>query len=116
MTGFVHSLKLLFRYLPTPTIMAPPTYRSLLELAARRPQWTCRSCSKSQRLPFFRTQEIRRLQTSQKSRQDVAPSMEEMRKPFEARNKNTMYVKRMGAGRPGGKERPGAGHGRNEQR
>lgn len=74
-------------------IMAPPRYRSLLELAAKRQQGTCRSCHRTSRLQFFQSQPIRTLQTSQKSRQDVAPSMEQMRKPFENRNKNTLYVK-----------------------
>ena len=76
-----------------PTTMAPPRYRSLLELAARRQPWTCQSCARTKPTPFFQSPPIRRLQTSQKARQDAAPTMEQMREPFKNKNTNTLYVK-----------------------
>ena len=72
--------------------MAPPKYRSLLELATKRAQWTCSRCTKSQPTTFISSTSIRRLQTGKQRRAGTVPTMEEMRKPFENRNKNTLCV------------------------
>ncbi|CAK1355772.1 Cytochrome c oxidase assembly protein [Cercospora beticola] len=75
--------------------MAPPRYRSLLDLATRRGQWLCSSCTRSARRPQWNAQTTRSIQTSQKSAQSTrpgaVPSMEQMRKPFEKKNANTLY-------------------------
>ncbi|KAK3630402.1 Cytochrome c oxidase assembly protein cox11, mitochondrial [Elasticomyces elasticus] len=62
--------------------MPPPRYRSLQELALKRP-WTCPSCN--------RQPTRRRLQTSAKPRQTASPTQDALRKPFEQRNANTLY-------------------------
>ncbi|KAK1063218.1 Cytochrome c oxidase assembly protein cox11, mitochondrial [Friedmanniomyces endolithicus] len=69
--------------------MAPPRYRSLQELATKR--WTCPTCTRSSRPSLLRHQPRRSLQTTQKPRQDAAPTMDQLRKPFEKRNANTLY-------------------------
>ncbi|KAK4547895.1 hypothetical protein LTR36_010614 [Oleoguttula mirabilis] len=73
--------------------MAPPRYRSLLELATRPQPWTCSACTRSARPPtsLLRPPPRRRLQTTRPPRQDAAPSMEQLRKPFEKKNANTLY-------------------------
>ncbi|KAK4635539.1 Cytochrome c oxidase assembly protein COX11, mitochondrial [Fulvia fulva] len=71
--------------------MAPPKYRSLLELAIQRSQWTCSKCTQTNRSMQWRKQFSRSLQTSSKAREEQAPTMAQMRKPFEQKNKNTLY-------------------------
>lgn len=76
--------------------MAPPRYRSLLELARSRPS-TCASCTSSlrQRTFFHPTTatitKSRQIQTTAKSRRNAAPTMAELRAPFARRNQNTAY-------------------------
>ncbi|WPH03403.1 Cytochrome c oxidase assembly protein COX11, mitochondrial [Acrodontium crateriforme] len=70
--------------------MAPPRYRNLLELATRRPQWACTRCSQLNR-PSSWWQFNRGIQTTEKSQKETAPTMEQLRKPFERKNANTLY-------------------------
>ena len=75
--------------------MAPPRYRNLLELATSRMQWRCSTCTRMRSIPqLWRCQPTRAIQTSHRTKQSggAAPSMEQMRKPFEKRNQNTLCV------------------------
>lgn len=69
--------------------MAPPRYKSLLDLATSRGSWLCSGCAKTGARPQWMPQTIRGMRTSPKSSQP--PSMEEMRKPFQKKNANTAY-------------------------
>ncbi|KAK5132045.1 hypothetical protein LTR08_000382 [Meristemomyces frigidus] len=74
--------------------MSPPKYRRLLELATAATQWTCSSCARSTlraRGSRLQPPHRRSLQTTHKPRQDVAPSHDQLRKPFEKKNANTLY-------------------------
>lgn len=75
--------------------MPPPRYRSLLDLAMNRTAYTCNSCSRTllRQRAFFRPQQqqSRLVQTSQRTRQNAAPNMAEVRRQFDKRNENTIY-------------------------
>lgn len=76
--------------------MAPPRYRSLLDLAMNRTTYTCNSCTRTllRQRTFFRPQhqqQSRLVQTSQRSRQNATPNMADVRKQFDKRNENTIY-------------------------
>ena len=65
--------------------MAPPRYRSLLELATARQPWTCSTCTAS------RISTRRGIQTTAKPKRAAAPTHDQLRKPFEQKNANTLY-------------------------
>ena len=76
--------------------MAPAQYKSLLDLATRRGAWLCSGCAKAGTRPQWIPQTTRGMRTSQKSSQSsssqsTAPSMEQMRRPFQQKNANTAY-------------------------
>ena len=70
--------------------------RSLSGLSCRNAAWTCSSCSKAWRLspknPAFNPSiSNRTISNSSKSRQNAAPTMEQLRKPFQKKNSTTLY-------------------------
>lgn len=68
--------------------MAPPRYKSLLDLAIRRGSWLCSGCAKAGPMPSVSARTTRGLRTAS---QNTRPSMEQMRKPFAQKNANTAY-------------------------
>jgi len=58
--------------------------------------WVCNSCAKVGRPksgppPFFKSSMSRRIHNTTKPRQNVAPTFEELRRPFYKKNTSTMY-------------------------
>lgn len=70
--------------------------RLLLGLARKDAAWVCSSCAQSTRrkpsTPFFKpSMNSRPISNSTKSRQNVAPTMEQLRAPFATKNLSTLY-------------------------
>jgi hypothetical protein len=70
--------------------------RAFYGLVRSNSAWTCSSCSRaarqSPRTPFFTSSmRTRTISNSSKPRQNVAPTMEQLRKPFQKKNNSTMY-------------------------
>lgn len=69
----------------------------LSNLARSDAAWTCSSCAKTLRqkpsTPFFNPSRLMRrdISDSSKTRQNVAPTMEQLRAPFRKKNSSTLY-------------------------
>jgi hypothetical protein len=64
-------------------------------LGRRNAAWLCSSCAKSRRqrpsTTFFKPSMRRNISESSKPRQNAAPTMEQLRAPFQKKNSTTMY-------------------------
>ncbi|KAE8452823.1 hypothetical protein EG329_013095 [Mollisiaceae sp. DMI_Dod_QoI] len=69
--------------------------RLLPGVARKDAAWVCSSCAKGGRpspgTPFFQSSMIRTISNTSKPRQNVAPTMEQLRAPFQKKNNSTMY-------------------------
>jgi cytochrome c oxidase assembly protein subunit 11 len=68
--------------------------RFFLVAARKDAAWVCSSCAKGGRqgpTPFFQSSMVRNISNTSKPRQNVAPTMEELRAPFHKKNISTMY-------------------------
>lgn len=69
--------------------------RLLSGVARKDAAWVCSSCAKggrrNQSIPLFQSSMTRTTSNTSKPRQNVAPTMEELRAPFKKRNASTMY-------------------------
>ncbi|PSS06786.1 hypothetical protein M430DRAFT_130021 [Amorphotheca resinae ATCC 22711] len=69
--------------------------RALSSLGRSNAAWTCSACTKALRQPsktgFFNSSMSRKISNTSKPRQNVAPTMEQLREPFKKKNSSTMY-------------------------
>jgi len=69
--------------------------RALSGLGRSNAAWTCSACTKALRQPsktgFFNSSMSRKISNTSKPRQNVAPTMEQLREPFKKKNSSTMY-------------------------
>jgi len=72
-----------------------PLSRAFAGLLRKDAAWICSSCTKSMRqpsrtTPFFKPS-VRNISNFSKPKQNVAPTMEQMRAPFKTKNSSTLY-------------------------